>query len=365
MHKHTKNTLIIIIIVVVLFSFFGCTNQSQDYQKYSYQFFGTFDTIVQVIGYTKNQDTFDTYSSYAYDRYFALHKLYDIYNNYEGINNLKTVNDNAGIAPVKVDSAIIRLITFSIDANRDISQKVNIALGPVLDVWHTYRTDGIENPKSARIPPMDALQEQYMLSDIDNIIIDYDASTVLLKEKGMRLDVGAIAKGYASQMIAQELIDLGFSSFLLSAGGNVKTVGKPLDDNREYWGVGLQNPAYFDDTKANLELIDTAFVQDLTVVSSGDYQRFYEVDGIRYHHLIDPHTLMPATYHRAVTIFAEDSGYADFLSTAVFLMPYDTGRNLVEKLDGVDAFWVLSDGSVKATTNAMEMLKILGGATNE
>ena len=121
----------------------------------------------------------------------------------------------------------------------------------------------------------------------------------------------------------------------------------------------------FDDTKGNLELIDTAFVQDLSVVSSGDYQRFYEVDGIRYHHLIDPHTLMPATYHRAVTIFADDSGYADFLSTAVFLMPYDTGRNLVEKLDGVDAFWVLSDGSVKATTNAMEMLKILGGATNE
>ncbi|MGI6628333.1 MAG: FAD:protein FMN transferase [Bacillota bacterium] len=327
---------------------------------YTDSFFDTFDTIVTLVGYTKNKDEFDTYCKRVHTRMHELHRLYDIYNDYKGVNNIKTINDNAGVKPVKVNQEIIDLILFSKDWYQRTGGKVNIAMGAVLRIWHEYRQEGLDAPGSAKLPPMEALKEAAKHTDIDKVIVDTENSTVYLEDQEMRLDVGAVAKGYATEMVAQELIALGLESGMLSSGGNVRAIGKPLDGIRERWGVGIQNPGQ--SIVSEQHLLDVIYLNDASVASSGDYQRYYTVGGKRYHHIIDPETLMPAEYYRAVTVMTEHSGIADFMSTTLFLLPYEESRPLAESLDGVEALWVMPDGKVQAT-DGMKSIMMSQGAT--
>ena len=290
-----------------------------------------------------------------------LHKLYDIYNNYEGINNIKTINDNAGIKPVKVDKQIIDLVNFSKDCYNNMSSKTNIAMGFVLRVWHDYRKEAERSPADAKIPPIEKLQEASKHMDINKVIVDEKKSTIYLEDEKMSLDVGAVAKGYATELVAKEIEKKGFMSGIINAGGNIRVIGKPLDYVSEKWGIGIQNPE--ESVISDNNVMDVIFVNDSSVVSSGDYQRYYVVNDRRIHHIIDPETLMPGDYYRAVTVIAKDSGAADFLSTAVFLMPYEEGKNLIDSLEGVEAIWVMPDGTVNATDGAQKIMKSRG-ATN-
>ena len=135
-------------------------------------------------------------------------------------------------------------------------------------------------------------------------------------------------------------------------------------DGRDRWGIGIQHPDYLLG-KTSEENIEVVFVANQSVVTSGDYQRFYTVDGKTYHHLIDPETHMPADRFRSVSIVTEDSGFADFLSTAVFLMSYEEGRALVESLDGVEALWVLPDLTLQATEGMQAISHSHGGSAND
>ena len=324
---------------------------------------GAFDTIIQFMGYAKNEQDFEKLSIMGQARFEELHKLFDIYNSYEGINNIKTINDNAGIKPVEVRQEIIDIILFSKEWNLKTGGRVNIALGPVLEIWHGKREEAKNNPEQASLPKMDLLKQAMLNTDINKVIVDTSKSTVFLQEAGMSLDVGAVAKGFATEIVAKEFINSGYTSFLISSGGNIRAVGKPLDGVRAKWGIGIQDPdqdAKFSDDNT----LDIVYVNDVSVVSSGDYQRFYVIDDKKIHHIIDPDTLMPANYFRAVTIMTEDSGLADFLSTTLFLLPYEKGLELVESMENVDALWVFADGSIKATENMKNKLKIMGGANN-
>lgn len=363
MFKSKKVMLFIFSIMLFLASLFGCANSYDKYNKYSYEFFGTFDTVVQLSGYTTTQKQFDKYSQYTIRRFKELHELFDIYNKYDDINNIKTINDNAGIKPVEVDSQILELLELSIKYNKEVSDKVNIALGPVLNLWHIYRQEGMHNPENAKIPPPNILKEASLLSNISNIEIDRKNNTIYLTEKGMSIDVGAVAKGYATQIISSELTDMGFASFFISSGGNVKTIGLPLG-KKKFWSIGLQNPYYFNDMETQENLIDIVYIENNSVVTSGDYQRFYFVEGKKYHHIIDKDTLMPQLFYNAVTVMTPDSIMADFLSTAIFLMPYAEGRNFVDSLPNTEAYWIFADGTIKATKGMILKLKNLGNATN-
>ncbi len=363
MKNKLKKTIIILISSVMLVFGTSCSAEQKSYNKYSYEFFGTFDTVIQIAGYAQSQKEFDEYSSYAYKRFNELHKLFDNYNTYEGINNIKTINDNAGETPVEVDGTIIDLLEFCIDSYNNVSQQTDISMGALLNVWHNYREEGLDNPDAAKVPSSDELLEANKYTGINNITINQKDNTVYLNQ-GTRLDVGAVAKGYATEIIANELYDMGFESFFISSGGNVKAVGTKFDEQKSLWSIGIQNPYYFDDSQNNESLIDIANIENMSVVTSGDYQRFYTVDGTKYHHLIDPVTLYPAANFRSVTIFTQDSALADFLSTAVFTSSYEDGYSLIESIKETEAYWIFSDGSIKSTEGAKNLLKNLGGATN-
>jgi thiamine biosynthesis lipoprotein len=364
MNHISKKIMALICYVLTLMQ--GCSVELSpgSFSKYSYEFLGAFDTAIQFMGYARNEREFADMARLGEDRFMELHRLFDIYNDYDGINNIKTINDNAGVKPVTVDSEIIDLILFSKEWHRRTGGAVNIALGSVLGVWHFYREIGLSDPASAMVPPIDKLREAAKHTDIDKVIVDERENTVYLEDRNMRLDVGAVAKGYATELVARELREKGYDSFIISSGGNVRVEGKPADSSRSKWGIGIQDPAGNplnpDDTP-----LDTAFIDRGSVVSSGDYQRYYIVNGKRYHHIIDPESLMPADHFRAVTIYAADSGEADFLSTTVFILPYDQGLKLVQSLDGVEALWIMPDGTIEATDGMKKMLKKMGGASNK
>jgi thiamine biosynthesis lipoprotein len=169
-------------------------------------------------------------------------------------------------------------------------------------------------------------------------------STVTITDPEMKLDVGAIAKGYAVEMVARALEEKGISGYILNIGGNVRAVGAKADG--EPWTVGLENPMEDEDKPyiAYLSLTKEA------LVTSGSYQRYYVVDGKRYHHIIDPETLMPSEGFTSVSVLCESSAMGDALSTALFCMSLEEGMALVESLEDVEVMWVLTDGTKQASS---------------
>jgi thiamine biosynthesis lipoprotein len=184
---------------------------------------------------------------------------------------------------------------------------------------------------------MKDLEEAAKHTDINDLIIDEVNSTVYIADPNMKLDVGAIGKGYAVEMAARMLEEKGISGFLIYVGGNVRTVG--AKDSGEKWITGVESPFGGDDL-AYLGLAGEA------IVTSGSYQRYYIANGKEYHHIIDKDTLMPAEYFVAVSIVCSNSADGDGLSTALFCMPLDAGMALIESLDGVEAMWTLADGTI-------------------
>lgn len=333
--------------------------------KYRGEFLDTFDTMVIVVAYAESEEEFSDIYETVHNSFLEMHALFDIYHSYDGINNIKTINDNAGLMPVKVDGRVTDMLKAAKEWYAKTDGAVNVAMGPVLGIWHDYREAGLAQPERAELPPMEKLHEANGSTDIDDVIIDEKASTVFLKEKGMSLDVGAIAKGYAAEAAADELISAGYDSVLLSAGGNIRAVGAPKDGMRRKWGVGIKDPDSVLGWSPDEEnLIDVAFVSDMSVVSSGGYERYYTVGGADYHHLIDPKTLMPADYYKAVTVVTEDSVAADVMSTALFLLPPQESSALAERA-GVEAMWIMADNGIQTTSGMKSMLRDMGGASSE
>ncbi len=333
-------TAFLLLMTITIFGLTGCSRK-EELKRYDATFLELFDTVTTIVGFAGDKEEFSQFAQDVHDDLEVYHQLYDIYNDYEGVNNIKTINDNAGIAPVKVDQKILDLLEFSKKADELTGGKINIAYGAVLRVWHEYREAGVDDPENAKLPPMEVLTEKAEHTDITKLIIDETAKTVYLADPEMLLDVGAIAKGYATEMVVRDMMNKGYKNAMLSVGGNVRAIGSKPEG--EAWNVGIQNP----DTESEDTNLYILKLKDCSLVTSGDYERYYTVDGKRYHHIIDPDTLMPSAYFTSVSIICQDSGLADALSTSVFNMPYEQGLELVESLEDTDALWVFKDGSMK------------------
>ena len=314
----------------------GCSSaEEQPQQKqYTASFLDVFDTVTSITGKAENEEAFRSKTQPVHDALKEYHQLFDIYNSYDGINNLKTVNDNAGIAPVVVDSRIIALLKDCKAYYELTGGMVNPAMGSVLQLWHVARNDGINDPAHAYLPEAESLQQAAQHMNFDAVVIDEAASTVYISRKEVQLDVGAVAKGWATQRVAEAAQE----GLLISVGGNVCATG-PKDASGTPWVVGIQNP------DGGENYLHTLYLTKGSLVTSGDYQRAYVVDGELYHHIIDPSTLYPSTLWRSVTILCDDSGLADALSTALFLLPLEEGRALLDKT-GAFAMWVDRNGEI-------------------
>ena len=358
--KHNKKAAVILIMLLLMTAVACTPNANQiysGYERHTDTFFDTFDTLIQVIAYTRSEEEFNAYFTQIHQRFQELHQLYDIYNDYPGVNNIKKVNDQAGIAPVAVHDDLINLILFAREWHDKTAGRTNIALGPVLKIWHDYRDEGLFDPSSAQLPPLEDLEWASQFTDIHQVEVDEAAGTVYLPDPRMRLDIGGVAKGYAVELVIREVEAAGLESVIISAGGNVRALGRPFDDSRETWTVGLHDPeaSMFADSNT---LLGTVSITNASVVTSGDYQRYYIVDGQPVHHLIDPTTLMPGNYYRAVTVVMEDSGLADFFSTELFLLPFEDSFAMAESIDGLEAIWVLPDGTIEMTDGMNEILQL-------
>lgn len=324
----------ILLAFAFLLSLCGCGGEQGDGLKtYDATFLTLFDTVTTIRGRAENEDAFSEQAQQIHDELLVYHQLFDIYNDYEGINNLKTVNDQAGIAPVTVDRKIIDLLLDCREYYELTGGVVNVAMGSVLRLWHEARNDGINDPANAKLPDGAALEEAALHVSFDTVIIDEEASTVYISDPAQSLDVGAIAKGWALQRVAEELP----SGLLISVGGNVFATGPKMADGTP-WVVGVNDPEGGDSYLHTLNITGGA------VVTSGDYQRYYVVEGEIYHHIIDPQTLYPAKLWCSVTILCADSGLADALSTALFLLPQAEGQALLDRC-GAEAVWVDGEGS--------------------
>ena len=318
-----------------------------------------YETKSKVVSYT-HFNTVSSFYSYGditdeeFERYATIveqtleyyHKLFDIYYAYVGINNITTINAKAGKSAVEVDLELVDFLLYCKDMFTLTNGKTNVMMGSVLKIWHNARewaneTDGFLDP--ANLPTDAELSEAANHTSIDSLVIDPEASTVYISDPQASLDVGAIAKGYAVEKIYDRLVAEGADSVAINVGGNLRTIG--LKPNGSLWSTGITNPdkTSSESIKCRLEIGSSS------LVTTGDYERFFTSADKIYHHVIDPITLQPAEYFSSVTIITADSGLADALSTALFCMSHEDGTALVSTLEGVEVVWIFKDGSVKST----------------
>jgi thiamine biosynthesis lipoprotein len=340
-----KKALILLMILSVLS---GC-KKTETLTKYSDQTIEAgFDTIITLVGYTKSKADFDAYFTTVKTEFTRYNALFDRYKDYPGIANIKTINDNAGIAPVVVDQSIIDMLLLAKKWYEPSGKTFNVTMGAVFEIWHNYRTDGIienGNGLPGKVPTLKELQAADKFSGWNNIQIDEAAHSVYITLAGASIDVGGIAKGYATELVSLKLEKDGLKSGIVNAGGNVKLIGSKPDGAK--WAVGIQSP-----DMASSDSLDTLYATtSMAVVTSGDYQRYYYgPNNIIYHHIIDPATLFPARQCRAVTLLVSDSGLADTLAKPLFILPYKEALAFLEKFNAdhpdefLGAVWVYDLG---------------------
>ena len=338
MRKRFVSSLLLLSILLSCLILSSCGGNTQKYSEYSFDYF---DTVTTITGYATDREEFDAVVTDILTELGEYHRLFTIYHRFDGMENLCTVNElvDGAHRTVTVDRRIVDMLLYAKDMYDKTNGRVNIAMGSVLSIWHDYREAGMNDPASAKLPPMDKLTAAAAHTDIRNLVIDEVACTVTLTDPAMTLDVGAIAKGYAVEMVARTLEEKGITGYVINVGGNVRTVGTKGDGTP--WTVGIENPQE-DATEPYFAYLH---LDGQSLVTSGSYQRYYVVEGKRYHHIIDPDTLMPEDLYLSVSVACKSSADGDALSTALFCMTPEEGLALVESLPGVEAHWVLNDGT--------------------
>ena len=347
--KYTR-VLCALCAVLCVVSLCGC-GAEEDAAPKGKSYFTYFDTVSYVYSYAGDSaERFDELSAEASAILSEYHRLFDIYHEYEGTVNLCTVNKNAGGEPLCVDEKLIDFLLYTKELYELTNGECNVMLGAVLAPWHECREKATESPESAAIPDAELLAEKAQHTDISLLEIDRENNTVRIADPEAAIDVGAVGKGYATEMAAGRLTELGAESYVLNVGGNIRIIGARPDGTG--WVTGVKDPNAPDSAFA-LKLN----IKDTSCVTSGVYERYFTADGVRYHHIIDKDTLYPAQYYLSLTVLTQNSGLADALSTALFCMPLEDGKALISSINGVQAVWILNDGSIEYTDGAAEMIE--------
>lgn len=318
-----KKSLYYITILILLFGFyFSFTNRKVEHSKNIMKM----DTYISIKLYSKNKKV-DKILNDVESIYNKYDILADAYTKYDNVINVYYLNNILEVGKeVTISDDLTSLIKYGIDVYTKTNGLVNIAMGNVTSVWKKYLNDGKKVPSDSELSSLNI--------NINDIVLE---GNKFLKKSDVKLDLGAIAKGYVTEEVGNYLESKKIDKYLINAGGNVK-VGKSYKDGK--YVIGIENP---NDTNKMYKKIN---VENKSVVTSGDYQRYYEVNGIRYNHIINPKTRFPANNVKSVTVICDNSKDADMYSTYLFLLSLEEALNYVNNKDNLEAVFYVNEDNI-------------------
>jgi thiamine biosynthesis lipoprotein len=269
----------------------------------------------------------------------------------DALSSLMKVNENAGIAPVKVPEDLLEVLEQARNYAELTGGAFDPTIGPLVNLW------GI-GTEAQRVPSPDEIAQALELIDWHDLIIDREEGTAFLRRQGMAIDLGAIAKGYAADEAERLAKEAKAARAIIDLGGNVLALGGRAPDGggeNLAWRIGVQDPL-----EERGSYIGVLLAQDKTVVTSGVYERYFESDGKRYHHIFSTRDGYPVDNGLlSVTIVAKRSIDADALSTAVFALGYEQGMSLLETIPNTEAIFIFDDLSVQISEGLRETFNLV------
>lgn len=258
---------------------------------------------------------------------------------------INQMNENAGIHPIQVPEDIYHLI----EAGKKHSQLANglldISIGPLTKLWHIGFPD-------ARKPEQREIDQVLPFINYQNIELDEQNQTVYLSKKNMKLDLGAIAKGFITDEVVTILKDSGVTSAIIDLGGNIYALGR--NPSGEQWDIGIQDPF-----SARGNIVGKIQTENKSVVTSGIYERYLEINDVKYHHLLNPNDGYPFNNDIAgITVIASSSTDADALSTAVFAKGIKEGMKYIEQFADAEAIFVDHNKNVYVSSGVKGKFKL-------
>ena len=353
-----KKSFTLLVVIITVFFLSGC--EKERYYKYTLVLDNAFNTINKVDIFTLGKTEQEVLKKVWDDINQILLDLDHKFNVQDRSDNIITdlmrVNNNAGAAPVVVDPEVIDVLEIALDfSQRSAVEGVALydpTILPVADLWditnRQYNYFDKNSISDEELPEAGEIASALALVDYRDVIIDKEESTVFLKNEGMKIDLGSIVKGYAADKIKVYLLDNGYNKAVIDIGRNILTVGSFVNADLEDtpWKIGIQRPfaSIFDRDYEETEIIGILRVTDLSLVTSGIYEKYILTDsGKRYHHIFDPRTGYPMNNNVAsVTVICDESIIADALSTTLFLLGIEKAMEMIDGLDfNVETIWVL------------------------
>lgn len=318
----------IILVISLLLCLVGCKSTSIDVK--SKTFYSYFDTVCVVYSYANDsENTFNDNVKKIESIFNKYHKLFDTFEDHD-VNGLYKLNELAGVESLEIDDELMNFLLFSKDMYEVTGGAVNVMMGSVTSIWKK----AISNKE---LPENSDIKDASFHTSNDLLVLDKENNTAYISDSNARIDVGALAKGYVCKIIKEKLGDI-LDGYTIDLGGNIQIIGNKA--NGSLYNVGITNP--FDTSKVILkyELSDTS------IVTSGNYERYFEVNSVKYCHIVDPSTFYPSFRYASVTIIYEDSALCDALSTALFSLDIESGKEILKKYEGIKAIWIDLDGNI-------------------
>lgn len=256
------------------------------------------------------------------------------------------INENAGVKPVPVSDDTMAMLEESRYFSQLSDGAFDVSIGPLVDLW------GFGKEKY-HLPLEKELEEKLALVGYHRILLNKEKKTVFLPKEGMKIDLGGIAKGYATDRAVQKLREMGIKHAMINAGGNVYGLGPKPDGSP--WRVGIQDP------RDKNQIISILSIQDMAVVTSGDYERYFIQDGTRYHHILDPANGKPAREIMTTTIVSPSATNADIYSTALFILGSDRGAALSKKHRDIGTVFVDVKGNITFSNKLKDQIEFIDG----
>jgi thiamine biosynthesis lipoprotein len=287
------------------------------------------DTSVTITAVSDSRGKAEDAIDHAFDEIRRIEKLLSFWS---GESEIAAINVNAGQKSVEVSAMTLDIIEKSIHISDKTGGAFDATIGPVIRLWDF---------KTKTRPDRDTVKKTLGLINYRLMEINREESTAFLRGQGMSFDTGGIAKGFAADAAVEALKHKGIEAALVSIAGDIKAYGLKPGKNGAMtpWRVGIRDPR----PEGGKELIATIDLTDEAVSTSGDYERFFMEDGVRYHHLLDPGTGYPAVGCSSVTVIAKDAVYTDGFSTGIFVLGPKKGLKALE-MAGIDGIIISSDG---------------------